>query len=326
MTTRLKRRESVSALVESSTQDDIDTFMLVLRNWLAPLTDSSQAAYHACLIDFARFWGSDETRSVFEWVWLPAKESYKELLAYKVNLSERKLSAPTINQRLSCLMSVSKAASKVFGHNPVSIELLHVPEKEARVVSNAQWHAVVRHLRQERDRATPGTRGEMLAVRMLAIVRLLRDVGLRRKEVVGLDYSDVVYADKVLVIQPKGPKEVRKRHPCDGRAWECLVEWMELRGDEPGPLFGFTHLSNLNKLVGRLGSALGFELTPHMFRHNATSAVEMIADRDMAQTFARHASPVTTAKYLHNKHEEALREIQRSLGEDEEEDIGSEEG
>jgi integrase/recombinase XerD len=58
--------------------------------------------------------------------------------------------------------------------------------------------------------------------------------------------------------------------------------------------------SNVYKIVARLGRRCGFRATPHMFRHSAATAwVEAGSDVDVVQRLLGHASPTSTAIYLH---------------------------
>ncbi|MDN5780052.1 MAG: tyrosine-type recombinase/integrase [Humibacillus sp.] len=66
--------------------------------------------------------------------------------------------------------------------------------------------------------------------------------------------------------------------------------------------------SNVYKLVTRLGRSCGFRATPHMFRHSAATAwVEAGSDVDVVQALLGHASPASTAIYLHAS-DERMRE------------------
>lgn len=58
--------------------------------------------------------------------------------------------------------------------------------------------------------------------------------------------------------------------------------------------------SNAYKIISRFGRKNGFRATPHMFRHSAATAwVEAGIDVDVVQELLGHASPVSTAIYMH---------------------------
>ncbi len=66
--------------------------------------------------------------------------------------------------------------------------------------------------------------------------------------------------------------------------------------------------SNVYKIVTRLGRGCGFRATPHMFRHSAATAwVAAGSDVDVVQALLGHASPASTAIYLHAS-DERMRE------------------
>lgn len=76
--------------------------------------------------------------------------------------------------------------------------------------------------------------------------------------------------------------------------------------------------SNVYKIVTRLGRRCGFRATPHMFRHSAATAwVEAGSDVDVVQALLGHASPASTAIYLHASDErmrEAVTEVHAARG------------
>lgn len=58
--------------------------------------------------------------------------------------------------------------------------------------------------------------------------------------------------------------------------------------------------SNAYKIISRLGRKSGFRATPHMFRHSAATAwFEAGGDMDVVQELLGHASPASTAIYMH---------------------------
>lgn len=70
--------------------------------------------------------------------------------------------------------------------------------------------------------------------------------------------------------------------------------------------------SNVYKIVTRLGRSCGFRATPHMFRHSAATAwVEAGSDVDVVQALLGHASPASTAIYLHASDERMREAVSR---------------
>jgi site-specific recombinase XerC len=68
-----------------------------------------------------------------------------------------------------------------------------------------------------------------------ALLELLYGCGLRRAEVVALDLADYDHADGSLRVRGKGNKERRAYLAAGAQA--ALDDWLQLRGDTPGPLF-----------------------------------------------------------------------------------------
>lgn len=70
--------------------------------------------------------------------------------------------------------------------------------------------------------------------------------------------------------------------------------------------------SNVYKIVTRLSRGCGFRATPHMFRHSAATAwVEAGSDVDVVQALLGHASPTSTAIYLHASSERMREAVTR---------------
>jgi integrase len=73
------------------------------------------------------------------------------------------------------------------------------------------------------------------AARNATILAVLFGVGLRRAEVVSLDVASFDPENGQLTIQGKGSK-VRIGY-CTGGAMVAVLEWLRIRGGEPGPMF-----------------------------------------------------------------------------------------
>lgn len=141
-----------------------------------------------------------------------------------------------------------------------------------------------------------------------AIIASLYVCGLRRAEVVTIDLDD--YSDEAgsLVIRGKGNKE-RTAYLVNG-ALHALRDWLQLRGDEPGPLFlainkggkirpgRLTTQAVYNMLQKRAKQAGVKDFSPHDFRRTFVSdLLEAGADIAIVAKMAGHASVTTTARY-----------------------------
>ena len=82
-----------------------------------------------------------------------------------------------------------------------------------------------------------------------AILHLLYDLGLRRGEVVALDFADLDLSRGTLLVIGKGRLE-KSPLSLPPAALEALAAWLDARGEKPGPLF--TNFDRSGKGDGRL--------------------------------------------------------------------------
>ena len=146
-------------------------------------------------------------------------------------------------------------------------------------------------------------------VRDAAILGLLYAGGLRRAEIVALDYSDVDYeTGQVTVRHSKGNKS-RVVYLADG-ALRAVRAWAAIRGNEDGPLLyrirrgghmvagRLTDQAILVILGKRLSQAHVKPFTAHDLRRTfAGDLLDAGADLVTVQKLMGHASPNTTARY-----------------------------
>lgn len=148
-----------------------------------------------------------------------------------------------------------------------------------------------------------------IGIRDAAMIAVLC-AGLRRSEVVGLDFDDFdPKMGGLLVRKGKGNKS-RTAYLPDG-VDALLTDWLEVRGNKPGPLFchvrnGKVSLDRLTDqaLVNRLecrASQVGSDVkafSSHDFRRTFISTLlDAGADIVTVQKLAGHSNPATTAKY-----------------------------
>lgn len=118
----------------------------------------------------------------------------------------------------------------------------------------------------------------------LALLRLLRDLGLRRGEAVRLDVSDLDLAgDRIMVLGKARSQKEPVTLPEPTKA--ALEAWLQARGTEDGPLFvnfdrpgkgGRLTGSAVYFIVSELGTKAGLTVRPHGLRHLAiTSALDL---------------------------------------------------
>ncbi len=138
-----------------------------------------------------------------------------------------------------------------------------------------------------------------------ALLEVLYGAGLRVGELCALDPDDVdLNTGLVRVRRGKGGKE--RRVPMGAVAAAAVADWLEERGDEPGPLFlnargGRIGDRTVRRVVTRVGRAAGVgDLHPHALRHSfATHLLDAGADLRGIQELLGHASLSTTQRYTH---------------------------
>jgi integrase/recombinase XerC len=265
----------------------------LLSAFLSGRNARTRRAYGQDLADFAIFAGAASLAEAAERLLAHGHGAANELaLRYKADLVERGLASATINRRLAALRSLVKAG---------------------RLLGLVSWSLEVEGPRQEpyRDTRGPGRDGfrRMLSVlagrqdakgvRDRALLRCLYDLGLRRKEVVGLDLHDLDLEAGTVLILGKG-RTTKEKLTLPAPTQRALRAWVRVRGDTPGPLFtsldrakkgdGRLSGSAVYQIVRRLGQAVGLKTWPHALRHSAiTDALDLTGgDVRAVQRFSRH--------------------------------------
>jgi site-specific recombinase XerD len=141
--------------------------------------------------------------------------------------------------------------------------------------------------------------------------------GLRRHEIAGLELADLDLAQRRFVVRGKGNKE--RVVPIPPGAVRALRAYLDVRGDEPGPLFvrskkGGQFVQMVTSDQGRLApitdqavyhilqrrseEAVVAPFSPHDLRRTYIGdLLDEGADLSVAQKLAGHADPSTTAGY-----------------------------
>lgn len=159
-----------------------------------------------------------------------------------------------------------------------------------------------------------------------ALLALAIGAGPRRFEISALDLADYERPARLgrdpveIKVRGKGRKRGVLVAPPD--VGEAIEDWLRVRGRDPGPLFWRSPGRGRGLEPGSRLSAAGVydvivrrareakihpEIAPHDLRRTAiTMFLENVGDLALAQSFARHASPTTTARYDRRAHD-ALR-------------------
>lgn len=267
--------------------------------YLASLSPGSRRTMGGALDTIARLLTSDETATAVNVPW--ERVQYQHAAAIRAALAER-YSHATANRMLSALRSVLKAAWRL---GLITAEQY----QQAAAVENVKGETIPagRAIASGEIAALMATcDGSKMGARDAAVLGLLYGCGLRRAEIVRLDLADFDREAAALVIHGKGNKQ--RLIPVVNGARRALAAWLELRGDEPGPLFTGTGGNNqdgrlttqaIYDMLKKRQQAAGLaSLSPHDFRRTfAGELLDRGADIVTVQKLMGHANVTTTARY-----------------------------
>lgn len=299
-----------TALVTIGREDRLDlaadvSIRQLLDAFLAGRKQTTLETYRQGLDDFASF--LDATRSLDAAALLLAQShGQANLLAlrYRADLIERELAASTINTRLAALRSLVRLANTLG----MVAWTLDVPSVKAKAYRDTRGPGAAGfRLLQSQAEGRTDAKGK----RDQAILRLLHDLALRRAEVVKLDVADVDLQASTIAVVGKGKTET-ETYTLPKPTAAALAGWLEVRGQEPGPLFvNFDRAGKGCRLSGRsvdrivktLGRPVQVETSPHGVRHCAiTEALDKThGDVRAVQRFSRHADLRTLSIYDDNR-------------------------
>ena len=249
--------------------------------------------------------------------------TYDRLLAYRTMQVEAGLAPATINLQLCTLRMVAKQAW-------------------LKQMMTLETYSAIRELKSVRGKRVSKGRalnsretGKLLAsldlknsaitTRDAAIIALVVGCGMRRAEIVGLKFSQLDKANRIITILGKGNKE-RRVAPSD-EAWERLEEWLRLRGEDGvenvfvavkkgsniQPYWPLTESAIYQMLKNRGTQATVSEFTPHDLRRTfATRLLDNGADINTVRLAMGHESIVTTQRY-DKRDEQRVAEVTRKV-------------
>jgi integrase/recombinase XerC len=290
---------------EPVTSDPISAAARLLTAFLAGRSAATMRSYAGDLREFAAFCFAPTAEGAAALFLSRGPGAANELaLHYKAHLVGRKLAANTVNRRLAALRSLVKLA-RTLGLVGWVLEVEGMPTQAYRDTAGPGVPVFRRLLARLEGRTDPK------GVRDRAVLRLLFDLALRRKEVVGLDVEDFDVQLGTVAVLGKGKAEkVRLTLPNPTRV--ALEAWLNVRGSSTGPLF--TSLDRARKGDGRLtggavyaivrhlGEAEGVRVRPHGLRHSAvTAALDAGLDVRQVRRFSRHARLDTLLVYDDNR-------------------------
>jgi len=211
------------------------------------------------------------------------------LLDYQNALIAKELSPATINRRLAAVRSFVKLA-RTTGFIDWALDVTNVDAQAYRDTRGPGELKLVQML----DKADE--RNDSKGIRDRAILHLLTDLALRRSEVVSLGYEHInLIAGEIWLLGKGRSQRVRVELPDETKL--ALSAWIDVRGEDPGPLFvaldhgHYGHAlsdSAVYNIVRGLGGAE--TVRPHGIRHTAiTSALDKSGGNTReVQQFSRH--------------------------------------
>ncbi len=275
-------------LVATHTADALLT--LGLAGWLGTMSPHTARAYQ---VDLRQFTG-----------WLAAQQISPDRVTPGVvtgwlsQLEAAGRSVATRRRKLAAVLSFYRyAAAEGFALTPPvphQVPKLHRDDADTGALDNHQGRQVWEATADE-----PRTR---------ALVAVLLLCGLRINEALTLHTTDLDTQQGAAVLRVTGKGAKPRTAVLPAPAVVAIHDWLEHRGDSPGPLFATRTGAALDpraahRLIGRIGDHAGIpRLHPHTLRHTfATSAVNAGADVLKVATALGHASPSTTMRYVRGR-------------------------
>lgn len=227
-------------------------------------------------------------------------------LAYRVALVDRGLAPSSVNRRLASLRGLV-ALARTWGWANWSLDVANLPAAQYRDTTGpgaAGWDRMLALAEADTDGGDPR------ALRDLALLRLLFDMGLRRGEALGLDVADLdLTGGRIAILGKHRTQSEWLTVPEPTR--QALEDWLRARGPVAGPVFvrldptatGRGRLSgeSVRRIVRALGERVGLArpVRPHGLRHASITAVLDANGGDVraAARFSRHKDLRTLAHY-----------------------------
>jgi integrase/recombinase XerC len=280
-----------------------------LRVQLKPRT---RQEYGKAIGYFCRSMAPKQSPSIFlqEFLASHQNQALQQVLEYRQRAIEAKLSASTINLRLSAIKALVDYARK---RGACSFSLVDIKALKANNYHNTRGVPVedYRSILALVDRSTD------LGVRDYAILRLLWDNALRREEVIAIDLCDYLPQEGRIMILGKGQIDKQSIDLNPG-TMEALDDWVKFRagfyfqpksGAERDEAIFLScnglrlRGSDIAYILKGYADAAGVKISPHRVRHSAITAYLDASGGDVrsAQALSRHKDPRTLMIYDDNR-------------------------
>jgi integrase/recombinase XerC len=271
--------------------------------FLAGRNDRTLRAYRHDLEDFRVFVGTTDFPAAAKLLLSGGHGPANGVaFAYRAHMQTRGLSSATINRHLASLRSLVQFAW-TLGIVPWTLAVGNVKAETYRDTRGPGRNAFRSMVQALTVRTDPK------ALRDLALLRLLYDLGLRRAEATGIDLAQLDLIGARVSVRRKG-KTDRVWLTLPGPTAKAIRAWLSVRGKAPGALFtGFRGGkgkrlagSGLYRMVRGLGRDVGVKVRPHGIRHSAiTEAVKAAQANGMSLEevldFSGHADVRTLMIY-----------------------------
>jgi integrase/recombinase XerC len=253
-------------------------------------------SYQRDILDFMSYL-NHESISSFQEV------EYYMLRGYMKELHDRKLSANTINHKLSSLRSFYKylVKKKYVKNNPfLLMESVKTPKRNPHFLYLEEMEGLLDSIKVDTS----------LGIRNKAMLELMYATGLRCSEVVNLTFSQIDFNSSIILVHGKGDKD--RYVPFHDYAKKWLLKYInEARGEFVTEDYAYVFVNNRGKKMTNRGiediiNRVAYQydplmkIHPHTFRHSfATHLLDAGADLLTVQQLLGHSSLSTTQVYTH---------------------------
>ena len=237
-----------------------------------------------------------------------------------VQLMEEKMTARSINRKLSCLKSFFKLMQKreLIQINPMlKVTAPKIAKRLPATVTEKKMENLLDNIEWGED---------LESIRNKTIVEILYNTGLRRSELVNLKISQINFQENKIKVIGKGNKE--RIIPFGKKLADSIYKWLvvseQIKEDANGlktslnsnhsKLFDLTAQQMYNIVKNTLGMVTTQEKrSPHVLRHSfATHLSEAGADLNAIKELLGHANLSATQVYIHNSAEKLKKVYQQA--------------
>jgi integrase/recombinase XerC len=232
--------------------------------------------------------------------------THHQVRSWVVSLLQNKIGTVSVRRKLSALSHFYKwmRRKKLVDHNPmVKVHLPKVPERLPKSIPEQSLQQLWKLTEQSAEQGYPLSRDK-------ALLSLLYGGGLRRSEVIQLQWSSIDFIRRTMRIEGKGRKI--RNVPMNETLVQVLKDFKKIAGEEWGGAVAHVLLTDsgkpcypkfiYNTVVSMLSAVTTSEKkSPHVLRHSmATHLMDHGAELNAVKEILGHASLSSTQVYTHN--------------------------